>query len=865
LLHKGRTLGIAWFVAVLLLLVYLVFMVWTSYQTQVKLQNSLVEQQRQGILKHAITIEHFLGERENDLRYLSDAREIAVYFENRALGMSMEYGLGSSLIDISSYFKYFMTDRKSNGDPIYTRIMMLDSNGSLLADTSKSSRYKRVTQKRRNYLDQNKISISVDMLRKNEEVEINLPIVFKNKYSGDLIAYLSSVTLYEHFVRQPSEKADRIYFLNSGQLLIRPVTDESLNSAVLSFINSSILKDGKMHRLEFNGDAGIKAERVFLQLPIASSPLSLIVVFPVAEVYGSGSPWRIPLALAVLSVFVAGSTIFVFKLNTKNLLLNTRLEEAEAANFAKSRFLANMSHEIRTPMNGIIGMSDLLQKTSLSPTQLKYIDALNRSGQVLLSIINNILDLSKIEAGKTMLENSPFSIRDTIQSSSLLFYGKILQKGIVYECTISDDVPDSLLGDSIRFAQILNNLLGNSVKFTDSGRISVYISVIERKNEELILRCQVTDTGIGIHSDSHSEIFNRFSQADTATTRKFGGTGLGLAIARHLTEMMGGTIGVESKPGSGSTFWFTCRFEIYSDPLPVRAQLLPITPFVSSQNNRIKVLLAEDNAINQEIGIAMLESLGCTTLLAETGKLALSVLEKETFDLVLMDCQMPEMDGYEATRNFRKYELAACKSAPGRKRTCVIALTANALMGDREKCLDAGMDDYLAKPFTVEQLHTVMSRWLQLDSEAAGNESETSCKDSGLKCKSQNIEYEQNHLADSNRVILDMKFINDINSLQQPGKPSILGKAIDSYLESFPSVMENLSKAIIINDFDGMRLKAHSMKTNSAMLGVTAMSELFRDVEQLALGRSTNGAAELLMKIETTFGSVENALLDLKS
>lgn len=860
--HTGKNWGIAVFFAALIIVAYLVLMVSTSYQTQVKLQESLKEQLRQDAAKHASAIEHYLDERKNDLRYLSNAREISVYLENKALGMSMEYGLGSSLVDISTYFTYFVADRKASDRPIYTRIMMLDTNGAVLADTSGSSSFKRLTIKNTSPLSRNNIGIEINERRKNEETEINLPIIYKNRHSGYLVAYLSSDTLYELFIKKPSETTSRDYYLTSGNLLFGPETHASLNSAVQALIQSSTLKNGNLHQFSVAGDSGKKTDKVALQLPIASSPFSLIVVFPEGEVYVSGSPWRIPSALAVLSLFIAGSTIIMFRSNTRNLLLRTRLHEAEAANYAKSRFLANMSHEIRTPMNGIIGMTELLQSTPLSPLQLKYVDAVHRSGDILLSIINNILDLSKIEAGRTDLEKIPFSLRETIKSSLVLFAGKINQKGLVYECTVAEDVPDALMGDSARFAQILNNLLGNAVRFTDSGRISVATSVHERHSDNIILRFQVTDTGIGIPSESQSEIFNRFSQADIATTRKYGGTGLGLAISRHLAELMGGAIGVESRSGAGSTFWFTCRFEIYPYPLPDKTPTGPIRPFVHSLAGPVKVLLAEDNSINQEIGSAMLESLGCKVVLAESGTEAIEAFGKETFDLVLMDCQMPEMDGYEATRIIRQKEQQADRSDSGRKRSCIIALTANALMGDKEKCLAAGMDDYLAKPFTIHQIHTVMSRWLGTDSEAAGN---ISSPDPGLREESPILTDEQHHLVDVDLSVIDKRFITQITSLQKPGTPSILEKVVDSYLECFPSQSENLGKAVRTNDISSMLSISHTLKSSSATLGATALADMFREVEHLAQKKTTLGAAELLDKIEVVFVDVKKALTYIKS
>lgn len=860
--HTCKNWGIAGFFAALIIVAYLVLMVSTSYQTQVKLQDSLKEQLRQDAAKHASAIEHYLDERKNDLRYLSNAREISVYLENKALGMSMEYGLGSSLVDISTYFTYFVADRKASDRPIYTRIIMLDTNGAVLADTSGSSSIKRLNIKNTSPLSRNNIGIEIDERRKNEEAEINLPIIYKNRHSGYLVAYLSSDTLYELFIKQPSETTSRDYYLTSGNLLFGPEKHESLNSAISALIRSSTLKNGNLHQFSVAGDSGKKTDKVALQLPIASSPFSLIVVFPEGEVYGSGSPWRIPLALAVLSMFIAGSTIIMFRSNTRNLLLRTRLHEAEAANYAKSRFLANMSHEIRTPMNGIIGMTELLQSTPLSPLQLKYVDAVHRSGDILLSIINNILDLSKIEAGKTDLEKIPFSLRETIRSSSVLFAGKINQKGLVYECKIAEDVPDALMGDSARFAQILNNLLGNAVKFTDSGRISVSASVHERHRDDIILRFQVTDTGIGILPESQSEIFNRFSQADIATTRKYGGTGLGLAISRHLAELMGGAIGMESKCGAGSTFWFTCRFELYPYPLPDKTPTGPIRSFASSLTGPVKVLMAEDNPINQEIGCAMLESLGCKVVLAESGTEAIEAFGKETFDLVLMDCQMPEMDGYEATRIIRQKERQAERTDPGRKRACIIALTANALMGDKEKCLAAGMNDYLAKPFTIHQIHIVMSHWLDTDGGTAGNISGSGPERRG---EAHILTDEQHHLVDVDLSVIDKSFITQITSLQKPGTPSILEKVVDSYLESFPSQSENLGKAVRTNDIAGMLSISHTLKSSSATLGATALADLFSEVEHLAQKKTTVGAGEFLEKIEAVFVDVKKALTYIKS
>jgi signal transduction histidine kinase/HPt (histidine-containing phosphotransfer) domain-containing protein/ActR/RegA family two-component response regulator len=838
-----RNWGMAGYAAVLLLAAYLAFIVLTSYKTQVKLQDSLVEQLRQDSAKHANAIEHFLDERKNDLRYLSDARELAVYYESKALGMSMEYGLGSSLVDISAYFTSFVNDRKANGHSVYTRIMMLAPDGRILADTAGASGQKKVSASLLRALSNQETNITVTERQGEEALGINLPITYKQKFSGHLVAFLATDTFYEQFVQRPSGTSDRAYFINSGRLLIGPPHADNFGSALWGLIDTASLRDGAMHRFKVQGDPERKSNRVALRIPIASSPLSMIVVFLESEVYGSGSPWRMPMALAVMSIFVAGSAIQFFRANTRNLLLNAQLEEAEAANYAKTRFLANMSHEIRTPMNGIIGMSDLLQRTPLSPTQARYVDALHRSGETLLLIINNILDISKIEAGRTVLEKKVFNIRDTIKTSYVLFSGKVDQKELGYDCSIAEEVPEVLVGDPTRFAQVLNNLIVNAIKFTAQGRIAIAITVRERHPGSLLLHCQVTDTGIGIPAEHLSTIFNRFSQADTATTRRYGGTGLGLAIAKHLVEMMGGTVGVDSQPGVGSRFWFTSRFDLASEPLPEVKRVEEPMPFVSPRELPVKVLLVEDNPINQEIGMAMLECLGCLPVLADNGREAITAIKEQAFDLILMDCQMPELDGYEATRQIRQQE----RQGGGRPRACIIALTANSLMGDREKCLAAGMDDYLPKPFTLDQLHRVMSLWL------------------GAAGPGESRPLEGPYVAGPKSPFhLDLNFINDLAAHQKPGAPNPLGNLIDKYLRIYPTQLEKLEQAVASGDYENMQLLAHSLKSSSATMGSAHLAERFRDLEQCGKAQSMEGVNELMAAIASTSLEMKAALLELR-
>ena len=378
-------------------------------------------------------------------------------------------------------------------------------------------------------------------------------------------------------------------------------------------------------------------------------------------------------------------------------------EAAEAANRAKSQFLANMSHEIRTPMNGVLGMAEVLLDTSLSELQRRYLESLHHSGENLLDIINDILDLSKIEAGRLELNASDFALRRTLADIVASFRERAGRKGIGLESYIGEGVPDVLRGDLVRLRQVLNNLVGNAIKFTERGRVAIELVAAPRQEEgKHWLRISVRDTGIGIAPEQQSMVFDAFAQADASHSRKYGGTGLGLTISRQLIELMGGTLALESVPCAGSTFWFDIPFE-------------PGTridePSARHTHSRLQghVLLAEDNAVNREVARAALESFGLRVSVAGNGLKALEAVSGEHFDLVLMDCQMPEMDGFEATRRIRAAEASG---AHGSRRLPIVAVTAGAVEGDRERCLAAGMDDYLAKPFRQAALHALLGKWL---------------------------------------------------------------------------------------------------------------------------------------------------------
>jgi PAS domain S-box-containing protein len=409
------------------------------------------------------------------------------------------------------------------------------------------------------------------------------------------------------------------------------------------------------------------------------------------------------------------------ELERKNEELETALVTARDATQLKSRFLANMSHEIRTPMNGVLGMTDFLLSTDLTDEQQEYAGSIKKSADALLALINDILDLSRIEAGKLRLDHLPFSLPATVEESSSIFALQARAKGLDFTTATSGDLPEMVVGDAGRVRQVLTNLIGNAVKFTDSGRIDVEVQLLRSTKDGIVARFFVSDTGIGIPPEHQSRLFESFTQGDGSSTRKYGGTGLGLSISKQLVELMEGQLGVESKPGQGSRFWFTANFgkapltvaapappkrPVPTAPAPPPAPKVPIPSLPEKSNGgprKLRVLLAEDNEINQRIALRLLEKLGVGADAVDNGRAAVEALAQRSYDLVLMDCQMPDMDGFEATAVIRNRER-------GKSHTPICALTANAMEGDREKCLAAGMDDYISKPVGLEKLREAVER-----------------------------------------------------------------------------------------------------------------------------------------------------------
>jgi CheY-like chemotaxis protein len=657
-------------------------------------------------------------------------------------------------------------------------------------------------------------------------------------------------------------------------------------------------------------------------------------------------------------------------------------EAAETANAAKSQFLANMSHEIRTPMNGVLGMAELLLSTPLTEKQRRFVNTVHNSGESLLSIINDILDFSKIEAGRFELESLDFDLHKTVEDIVELFAERAHSKHLELSYRIAPDVPETVNGDPTRIRQVLGNLVGNAVKFTETGEIVVNVSLEINTNGSADavdtsphrIRFAIHDTGIGISEDVQAHLFQVFSQADGSTTRKYGGTGLGLAISKQLVELMDGKIGVYSRAGEGATFSFTLPLltakkklkkstntsglqglkllivedndtnrdildgyaqswgmhtdttasslkalelfkgaaangqpydlaiidmkmanmngielgqSIKADPALAQTPLVMLTStlfkgeaiearksgFAAYMTKPIRktelyqclisalvpeadesgqpasqaaaqstnasgltahILLTEDNPVNQDVALAMLHGFGCTVDIANNGLEALDAIRRKTYDLVLMDCMMPEMDGYTATAEIRR-----CQSTGELPHFPVIALTANAIEGDREKCITTGMDDYLAKPFKVRDLHLILKKWLRYPDQV------------------EDVALPTEIMTES---VIDQEALASIQALDASNGNVLLQRVITVYLSSANSLMQALEQAWSTGDLVGIRAASHTLKSSSYQVGARVLADLCREVENEARDQRYDASGQALASIQEQFAQACDTL-----
>ncbi|WP_085315395.1 response regulator [Derxia lacustris] len=524
---------------------------------------------------------------------------------------------------------------------------------------------------------------------------------------------------------------------------------------------------------------------------------------------------------------------------THALELATRA--ADAASRAKSEFLSNMSHEIRTPLNGVIGMAHLARKAEPGPRQLHYLDNLGRAGRLLLGIVDDILDFSKIEAGRFELDCADFSLATVLDNLALQTEQAARNKGLALRIAHDPTLPARLRGDAQRLGQMLLNYVGNAIKFTRAGAIQVRVTQLHRAGPGVLLRFEVEDSGIGLTREQIDQLFQSFHQADASTTREFGGTGLGLAITRQLARLMGGEVGVQSAPGAGSRFWFTAQFEPAGS-----AAAASVAPTAPPDLRGRRLLVVEDNDLNRELAADLLEDLGASVIVAIDGHEALALLGAETVDCVLMDLQMPGMDGLQTTARIR--------AMPRHARLPVLALTGNACASDRARCLAAGMDDFLTKPVEPAALYAALGRLLARPPVAATTAPAATPADAGAAMPA-SIAAPAPVLACSpgDPEVIDLSIL----ARSVAGNPQKLRRYASLFAESIAPALAELDAALSAGNLAALAALGHRLKTSAAMVGALGLARLCATLEALGRGGTLDEARALGARMTALAGAID--------
>jgi PAS domain S-box-containing protein len=503
--------------------------------------------------------------------------------------------------------------------------------------------------------------------------------------------------------------------------------------------------------------------------------------------------------ISVRKIAEAEISVYMENLKAVNKELNEAKEIAEQSVKIKEEFLANTSHEIRTPMNAIIGLTRLMLDSDLTREQREYLEAIARSGDTLLIVLNDILDMSKIEAGMMTFEEINFMLRDNIRYTIDLLRPKTLEKGIKLNYSIDESVPNAIIGDPVRLNQVLINLLSNAVKFTHQGSVDLFVQVLENANDKVILQFSITDTGIGIPADKLDSIFTSFTQGNKSITRKYGGTGLGLAIVKRLIELQGGAIEVSSVLNEGSCFSFRLCFKKDVNRIPKKETA---SHGYSNKLAGVQGLLVEDNTMNQLVASQVLKDFGIALDVANNGREALKCMEVKDYDIIFMDLQMPELDGFEATRIIRQQISQKINNVP------IIAMSASPLSSEITKCLEAGMNDYISKPFDARNLFNKIVELMNKDMAIA----ETGIE-SGEMGKITNLNY-----------------LRDLAE----GSSSFIEEILVMFIDVIPKSLGELEESLSKKDWDNMKLVAHKMKPSYGFVGVKSAEDIMQRIEKNA-------------------------------